>query len=79
MDQTALLLEQIQKSNEMNKALHDAIIQQMELLKEISQTLKTISSKLVLDNTGWGGIVTSSTEVKYSPCIRPLCGLMSLE
>ena len=23
--------------------------------------------------------VTSSTEVKYSPCIRPLCGLMSLE
>uniref|UniRef100_A0A6C0DC08 Uncharacterized protein n=1 Tax=viral metagenome TaxID=1070528 RepID=A0A6C0DC08_9ZZZZ len=62
MDQTALLLEAIQKSNEMNKALHDAMIQQMELLKEISQTLKTISSKLVV-NGGWGGLEVCPTRL----------------
>jgi hypothetical protein len=63
MDQTAPLLEQIQKSNEMNKALHDAMIQQIELLKEILQTLKTISSKLVVDTTGWGGILACPTRL----------------
>jgi hypothetical protein len=58
----AILLEAIQKSNEMNKALHDAMIQQMELLKEISQTLKTISSKLVV-NGGWGGLEVCPTRL----------------